>query len=127
MRIAQEEIFGPVLSVIPYATVDEAVTLANASIYGLAGAVWSTDVPRALSVARRIKAGTVWINDYHVLVTSGPYGGYRQSGLGKELGAAGCLEFVQTKQVWIDQGRTLKSHIWAPVLGLDRIFGITYD
>ena len=127
MRIAQEEIFGPVLSVIPYKSVDEAVKLANESIYGLAGAVWSTDVPRALGVARRIKAGTVWINDYHVLVTSGPYGGYRHSGLGKELGPAGCLEFVQSKQVWIDQGRTLKSHIWAPVLGLDRIFGITYE
>ena len=127
MRIAQEEIFGPVLCVIPYKTVDEAVRIANDTIYGLAGAVWSKDVPRALGVARRIKAGTVWVNDYHVLVTSGPYGGYRHSGLGKELGADGCLEYVQTKQVWIDQGRTLKSHIWAPVLGLDRIFGINYD
>jgi aldehyde dehydrogenase (NAD+) len=127
MRIAQEEIFGPVLCVIPYKTVDEAVTLANSSIYGLAGAVWSRDVPRALNVARRIKAGTVWVNDYHILVTSGPYGGYRHSGLGKELGEAGCMEFVQSKQIWIDQGRTLKSHIWAPVLGLDRIFGITYE
>jgi aldehyde dehydrogenase (NAD+) len=127
MRIAQEEIFGPVLTVIPYRTVDDAVSIANDSIYGLTGAVWSRDVPRALSVARRIKAGTVWVNDYHVLVTTGPYGGYRQSGLGKELGVAGCLEYVQSKQVWVDQGRTLKSHVWGPMLGLDRIYGITYD
>lgn len=126
-RLAQEEIFGPVLSIIPYTTVDEAISMANSSLFGLAGAVWSRDVPRALAVARAIKAGTVWINDYHVLTTSAPYGGYRQSGLGKELGLAGCLEYVQSKHVWVDQGRALKSKVWAPVLGLDRIFGITYE
>ena len=124
MRIAQEEIFGPVLSVIPYDSVDEAIALANASIYGLAGGVWSRDVPRALAVARRIRAGTVWINDYHVLTTSAPYGGYKQSGVGKELGAAGCLEYVQSKHVWVDQGRGQQMQIWGPMLGLDRIFRV---
>ncbi|HEX9712064.1 MAG TPA: aldehyde dehydrogenase family protein [Actinomycetota bacterium] len=127
MRIAQEEIFGPVLSVIAYHDVDEAIATANDSIFGLAGAVWSRDVPRALGVARRLRTGTIWINDYHVLVSSAPYGGYRQSGLGKELGDEGCLAYVQSKHVWVDQGRSLKSRMWAPVLGLDRIYGINYD
>jgi aldehyde dehydrogenase (NAD+) len=126
-RIAQEEIFGPVLSVIPYASVDEAVRIANDSLYGLAGAVWSRDVTRALGVARRVKTGTMWINEYHVLAPSAPYGGYKHSGLGKELGVAGCLEYFQSKTVWIDQSRALKGKVWPPLLGLDRIFGVTYE
>jgi len=127
MRIAQEEILGPVLSVIPYADVEEAVAIANATIYGLAGAVWSRDVPRALSVAQRLRAGTVWINDYHMLTATAPVGGYAQSGIGKELGIAGCLEYAQSKHVWVDQGRTLESHTWTPVIGIDRIFGVTAE
>jgi aldehyde dehydrogenase (NAD+) len=126
MRIAQEEIFGPVLSVIPYRTVDEAVAGANASIYGLAGAVWSRDVPRALAVARRLRAGTVWVNEYHLIYSAGPYGGYKQSGLGKELGVAGCLEYAQSKHVWVDQSRAIEKRFWPPLLGLDRVFGIEY-
>ncbi|MCA1830596.1 MAG: aldehyde dehydrogenase [Actinomycetota bacterium] len=122
MRIAQEEIFGPVLCVIRYESVDEAIALANDSIFGLAGGVWSRDVPRALAVARRLRAGTVWINDYHMLTTSAPYGGYGRSGLGKELGEAGVLEYVQSKHVWVDQSRGDQRKIWGPMLGLDRIF-----
>lgn len=127
MRIAQEEIFGPVLSVIPYRTVDEAVAAANQTPYGLAGAVWSRDVPRALAVARRLRAGTVWVNEYHLIYTGGPYGGYKQSGLGKELGVAGCLEYLQSKHIWIDQARSVNKRVWPPMLGLDRIFGIRYE
>jgi aldehyde dehydrogenase (NAD+) len=127
MRIAQEEIFGPVLSVMRYSDVDEAISIANSTIFGLAAGVWSTDVPRATAVARRLRAGTIWINDYHVLISGAPYGGYGQSGLGKELGLEGCLEYLQSKHVWIDQGRSLKRHLWAPLIGLDRIFGITYE
>jgi aldehyde dehydrogenase (NAD+) len=127
MRIAQEEIFGPVLSVIKYSSVDEAIRIANDSVYGLAGAIWSRDVPRATNIARKIRTGMLWINDYHVLDTSAPYGGYKHSGIGKELGLEGCLEYFQSKTVWIDQGRSLKSKVWPPLLGLDRIFGITYD
>jgi aldehyde dehydrogenase (NAD+) len=127
MRIAQEEIFGPVLCVIPYRDVDEAIRIANDSVFGLAAGVWSRDVPRALAVARRIRSGTVWINEYHTLITSAPYGGFGQSGIGKELGIDGVLEYCQDKHVWIDSGRELKQKIWPPMLGLDRIFGIRYD
>lgn len=127
MRVAQEEVFGPLLCVIDYGTVDQAVRDANDSIFGLAAAVWSRDVPRATAVARRLKAGTVWVNDYHMLYAAAPYGGWRQSGLGKELGVAGCLEYVESKHVWIDQGRSPASRMWMPMLGLDRVFGITYE
>ena len=126
-RLANEEVFGPVLSVIGYDDVDQVVAMANAAVYGLAGAVWSTDIPRALAVARRIQAGTVWVNDFHMITTAAPYGGYKQSGLGKELGDEGVRSFVRSKHIWVDQGRSLQSKMWAPVIGLDRIFGITYD
>ena len=123
MRVAQEEALGPVLSIIPYADTDEAVTIANSTIYGLAAAVWSRDVPRALSVAQRLRAGTIWINDYHMLTATAPFGGYAQSGIGRELGIAGLLEYAQSKHVWVDQGRSLESYPWTPIIGLDRIFG----
>lgn len=125
MRVAQEEIFGPVLSVIRFSEVEEAIALANDSIYGLSGAVWSRDVTRAMRVARCIKAGTLWVNDYHMIVSSMPFGGYKQSGIGKELGEAGLLEFVRSKALWVDQGRTHRK-MWLPVLGLDRILDVTW-
>ena len=126
-RVAQEEIFGPVLSVIRYGDADEAVRIANGTIFGLTAGVWSRDVPRALTLAARLEAGTVWINDWHMLTASAPYGGWKQSGQGVELGREGVLEYLRTKHVWVDQGRTLKTKVWAPLLGLDRIFGIRYD
>ncbi|RIK39094.1 MAG: aldehyde dehydrogenase [Chloroflexi bacterium] len=86
MRIAQEEIFGPVLCVIRYDSVEEAIRMANDTIYGLAAGVWSTDVERAISVANRLRAGTIWINDYHLISAEAPFGGYKQSGIGRELG-----------------------------------------
>ncbi len=86
MRIAQEEIFGPVVAVIPFRDDADALRIANDTMYGLGAAVWSRDQERALRLAREIEAGTVWINDYHLLNVRFPFGGYKQSGFGRELG-----------------------------------------
>jgi acyl-CoA reductase-like NAD-dependent aldehyde dehydrogenase len=103
MKIAQEEIFGPVLSVIPFKDADEALRLANDTMYGLAAAVWTKDIDKAFKFAKGIKAGTVWINSYHAAGTLGvplmPFGGYKQSGIGRELGQEGMEMFMETKSV----------------------------
>ncbi|HXH55664.1 aldehyde dehydrogenase family protein [Iamia sp.] len=98
-RIAQEEIFGPVLCVIPFETDDEAVAIANDSIYGLGGGVQSANVERAQAIAARLKTGTVWINDYHMISPERPFGGYKQSGIGRELGTAGFDIYRQAKHI----------------------------
>jgi acyl-CoA reductase-like NAD-dependent aldehyde dehydrogenase/alcohol dehydrogenase class IV len=100
-RIAQEEIFGPVLSVIRYDSEEEAIAIANDSPYGLAGGVWSNDVARAEQVAAQIRTGTMWINDYHVFSDLAPFGGYKQSGVGRELGMWGLEEYTELKHVHI--------------------------
>ncbi|HUF52296.1 MAG TPA: aldehyde dehydrogenase family protein [Dehalococcoidia bacterium] len=105
MRIAQEEIFGPVLSIIPFETADEALKIANDSMYGLAAAVWTQDIDKALKFAKNIRAGTVWVNAYHAAGALGvpvmPFGGYKQSGIGRELGMDGMEGFLETKSVSI--------------------------
>jgi aldehyde dehydrogenase (NAD+) len=98
MKIAREEIFGPVLSILPYDSEDEAVAIANDSIYGLAGAVWSEDAERALRVARRIRTGQVDINGARWNALA-PFGGYKQSGIGREFGEFGLEEYLQVKSV----------------------------
>lgn len=110
--IAQEEIFGPVLSVISYNDVNQAIAMANDSIYGLGGAVFSRDIPKAISIARRIRTGTVWINDYHLLNALAPFGGYKQSGVGRELGPHGLLEFTQVKHIHVDLALTRAQKFW---------------
>ena len=98
-RIAQEEIFGPVLAVIPYDSDEQAIALANDSEFGLAGTVWSTDVDRATEVAREIRTGTVGINDYQ-LDMNAPFGGVKASGIGRELGPEGLDEFFELKSIY---------------------------
>jgi acyl-CoA reductase-like NAD-dependent aldehyde dehydrogenase len=101
MTIAREEIFGPVLAVIPFSDVDEAARLANDSSYGLAAAVWSRDIGKAHRMAREIKAGTVWINCYNVYDSASPFGGYKQSGYGRDLGMHALEQYTQVKSVWV--------------------------
>ncbi len=102
MRIAREEVFGPVLSVITFEDEDEAVAIANDSIYGLAAGVWTPNVARCLKMAQRLESGTVWINTYRVSSPLSPFGGYKRSGFGRESGLLSIREFVQEKSVWID-------------------------
>ena len=112
MRIAREEVFGPVLSVIAYDTDDEAVAVANDSDYGLAASIWSSDNARALAMAERIQSGSVWINDAHGINCRLPFGGYKQSGLGRELGPQALDAYTEVKTVALDLsgGRVAKPY-----------------
>jgi betaine-aldehyde dehydrogenase len=100
MSVTQDESFGPVLTVETFTTEDEAVAIANDSTYGLAGAVWTQDAGKAQRVAGRLRMGTVWINDYHPYVPQAEWGGYKQSGIGRELGHTGLEEYRETKHIW---------------------------
>jgi acyl-CoA reductase-like NAD-dependent aldehyde dehydrogenase len=104
MTIAQEEIFGPVASVITFNDPEEALKIANDSRFGLAAAVWTNDLKKALGFARGVKAGTVWVNTYNMTDNAVPFGGYKESGFGRELGAAALDMYTQTKGVWVDLG-----------------------
>jgi acyl-CoA reductase-like NAD-dependent aldehyde dehydrogenase len=101
MRIAREEVFGPVLSVIAFDTEEEAFQIANDTPYGLAAGVWTSDIGRALRASERLQAGTVWINTYRIGGASTPFGGYKHSGIGREGGVEAIKEWVHTKTVWI--------------------------
>lgn len=116
MRIAQEEIFGPVLCVIKYESLDDAIQQANDTIYGLAAGVWSSDIERAMNVANRLRAGTIWINDYHLINAEAPFGGYKQSGIGRELGEWGLKEYTEIKHIHVDLTRTRASKFWFDIV-----------
>ena len=116
MTIAREEIFGPVLSVIRYNNEDEAVALANDSTYGLGGGVWSRDKERALQVAKRLRTGTVWINEWHLISERAPFGGYKQSGIGREFGMDGLKEYTEAKHVHVDELGSREKKFWYDVV-----------
>jgi acyl-CoA reductase-like NAD-dependent aldehyde dehydrogenase len=109
MHIAREEVFGPVLAVIPFDDEDQAVTIANDTRFGLAAGIWTRDVGRALELSRRIQAGTVWINSYRVVSYMTPFGGYKASGIGRENGIEAIREYLQVKSVWLNTDRNASS------------------
>jgi aldehyde dehydrogenase (NAD+)/phenylacetaldehyde dehydrogenase len=102
MTIAREEIFGPVLATLTFQNEEEAVAVGNSTIYGLAAAVWSRDIKKALRTARALKAGTVWINAYNLYDPGLPFGGYKESGFGRERGRHALEEYTQIKSIWVD-------------------------
>ena len=102
MTIAREEIFGPVLAAIDFGDVDEAIARANDSMYGLAAGIWTRDIRKAHYVASKLQAGTVWVNTYNVYDTAAPFGGYKQSGFGREMGEYALDSYTQSKTVWVD-------------------------
>ena len=116
MTIAREEIFGPVLCVMKYESEDDAVSIANDSIYGLGGGVWSEDLDRARSLAARLRTGTVWINDWHLLSERMPFGGYKQSGIGREFGEEGLNEYTEVKALHVDDAKTRENKPWYDML-----------
>jgi len=101
MRIAQEEVFGPVLAVIPFEDEADAIAIGNDSAYGLAAAVWTRDLRRAMSMVEKLQAGTVWVNNYRATSFTSPFGGYKESGIGRESGTETIKEYLHTKCVWI--------------------------
>lgn len=104
MAIARDEIFGPVMSILPFKNVDEIIERANSTYYGLAAAVWTKDVQKAHRMAASIRAGTVWVNCYDVFDAAAPFGGFKMSGMGRELGAAGLANYTESKTVTMNLG-----------------------
>ena len=107
MRIAREEVFGPVLSIIPFDDDEEAVSIANDTPYGLAAGVWTQNIRRAITMSERLRAGTVWVNTYRAVSFMAPFGGFKQSGIGRESGQDAINEYLQTKSVWISLAESM--------------------
>jgi len=101
MKIAQEEIFGPVMSILKFSNIEEAIQRANTTIYGLAAAVWTRDISKAYAIANGVRAGTVWVNCYDVFDPAAPFGGFKQSGMGRELGEYGLQQYTEVKTVTV--------------------------
>ena len=102
-----EEVFGPVVAIMPFTKEEEAIKLANQTNYGLAGGIWTKDISRAIRVSKKINAGYLWINTYGGIIPETPYGGFKQSGSGKELGLEGIEEFFKLKNISIFIGDSL--------------------
>ena len=117
MRIAQEEIFGPVVCVMKFDSDEEAVAIANDSLYGLGGGVFSSNHARAERVARGIRTGTMWINNYHAFGDFCPFGGYKQSGVGREMGQSGLSEYTQVKRMHVAYYADRESTLALNILG----------
>ena len=105
MTIAKEEIFGPVISALPYEDLDDVIKRANASEYGLAAGVWTSDIANAHYIANKLRAGTVWVNCYNAFDAASPFGGYKQSGIGREMGSYALNNYTEVKSVWINLNR----------------------
>jgi acyl-CoA reductase-like NAD-dependent aldehyde dehydrogenase len=112
MRVAREEIFGPVMCVLRYSDLDDAIAQANDTIYGLSAGVWSGDYERAIEIGDRLRAGTVWINNWHAVDPALPFGGYKQSGLGRELGPGVLDEYTEPKHLHVDLTQSLDRHVF---------------
>jgi acyl-CoA reductase-like NAD-dependent aldehyde dehydrogenase len=110
--IFKEEIFGPVVGITKFKTEEEAIALANNSKYGLAGAVWSRDHEKAIKIASQLEAGTVWINEYHLLNPGMPFGGFKQSGLGREMGSEGVMSYLEVRHVWESDCDQRAQKVW---------------
>ena len=115
-ELATEEVFGPVLVALAFNDEDDAVALANDTEYGLAAGVWSSDIQKAKRVAGEIDAGTVWVNEYHLLSAAAPRGGFKRSGIGRELGLEGITEFTQTRHVFVNKGADMDDVAYGLVL-----------
>jgi acyl-CoA reductase-like NAD-dependent aldehyde dehydrogenase len=101
MKIVDEEIFGPVLSVLTFDDVEEGIQLANQTVYGLAAGIWTKDIQKAFRVARAVRAGTVWVNTYNMYDSAAPFGGFKASGFGRDLGREALDGYTETKTVWM--------------------------
>jgi len=112
MNIVREEIFGPVVCAIPFKEPEEVVAAGNDTTYGLAAAVWTKDISKAHRLAEGLKAGTVWINCYNMFDAAAPFGGYKQSGIGREFGLEGILEYMQVKHIHVDRVGTRAGKFW---------------
>ncbi len=102
MRVAQEEIFGPVVSVITFQNEEDLIKQANETIYGLSAGIWTRDITRAHRFAKEIKAGVIWINTFNMFNAASPFGGYKQSGYGREMGKHALEMYTHVKSVWVD-------------------------
>ena len=107
MRIAQEEVFGPVLAVLKFKDEEEAIRIGNDVVYGLAAGVWTKDIRRAMRFTKALKAGTVWVNTYRAFSYMMPFGGMKRSGLGRESGVAAIRDYLQVKSVWLSTATEL--------------------
>jgi aldehyde dehydrogenase (NAD+) len=105
MRIAQDEIFGPVVSVMPFKSMNDVIDQSNQTIFGLAAAVWTKDITKAFALADGVRAGTVWVNCYNTFDAGAPFGGYKYSGQGRECGRDALNNYLETKTVWVDLGQ----------------------
>ena len=103
MRIAQEEVFGPLLAVIPFDTEEDAISIGNDVDFGLAAGVWTQDIGRAVRMSEKLRVGTVWVNTYRAVSFTSPYGSYKRSGIGRESGLEAIKQYLQVKSVWIAQ------------------------
>ncbi|EUJ24105.1 aldehyde dehydrogenase [Listeria grandensis FSL F6-0971] len=102
MVIAKEEIFGPVVAILPFDTIDEVIERSNATNYGLAAGIWTENIRTAHRVAEKLEAGTVWINCYNVFDAASPFGGYKESGIGREMGSYALDNYTEVKSVWVN-------------------------